>query len=95
MDDNKDFILETELSDEELDTVVGGALANGVRVRLPVNYGQIRYCPDCGNLINARTGTISRFRGVNSRGENVYFVKMDCCGYNYPGGCENSMIVLG
>lgn len=91
MDNEKDIFDVVELSEDELDTVVGGAYNIGDRVRVSNHNGRIKYCPDCGRLINYATGTIVRLRGVNSRGEKVFFVQMDCCGYKFPGATEGEM----
>lgn len=73
MDDMKKF----ELSDDELDTVVGGYEV-GQKVRCM--KWSIEYCPRCGQLLQNYEATIMGVRGVMD-GKTLYWITRDCCGY--------------
>ena len=51
MDENKRF----ELSDDELDQVVGGV---SVGDRVKMDSRMVRYCPGCGKLASVVYGTV-------------------------------------
>jgi len=74
MDENKKF----ELSDDELDNVVGG-VSVGDRVKL--DSRMVRYCPGCGKLASIVTGTVVGKMYYEKGGYNFIDVKSDCCGY--------------
>jgi len=73
MEDNKKF----ELSDEELDNVVGGY---GVGDTVNCSRDQIDYCSNCGKLLKNYSATITGVRGVLD-GHTLYWVTRNCCGY--------------
>ena len=73
MDDMK----KRELSDAELDTVVGG-YEIGQKVRC--NRWSVEYCPKCGKLLLNYEATITGIRGELD-GKTLYWVTFGCCGY--------------
>lgn len=74
MDENNKF----ELSDEELDNVVGGV---SVGDRVKVDSHMVRYCPSCGKLASVVTGTVVSKTYYEKGGCYFVDVKSDCCGY--------------
>jgi len=73
MEENKKF----ELSDEELDTVVGGY---GVGDTVTCSADTISYCSNCGRLLKNYSATITGVRGVLD-GHTLYWVTRNCCGH--------------
>lgn len=70
-------IQNNELSDEELDAVVGGySIGNTVRC----SKDAIEYCSNCGRLLKNYEVTITGVRGVLD-GKTIYFVTRNCCGW--------------
>ena len=74
MEENKKI----EMTDEELETVVGG-FNIGDHVR--ANARSIRYCPGCGKLAMYSYGTVLGKTWYER--DQLYFldIKTDCCGY--------------
>lgn len=74
--DNKERI---EMTDEQLDEVVGG-LSPGDHVR--VNSLAAGKCPGCGKMMTGSfEGTIVACNGMTPQGHRVYTIKKDCCGF--------------
>lgn len=73
MEENKKF----ELSDDELDTVVGGY---GVGDTVRCSHADITYCSNCGRLLKNYDVTITGVRGVLD-GKTLYWVTRKCCGH--------------
>lgn len=73
--DNKEHI---EMTDEELDQVVGGF---SVGDRVKVNSSMICYCPGCGKLHMVACGTVVATMWYEKRQHYFVDVKADCCGY--------------
>ena len=65
-----------ELSDEELDRVVGGY---GVGDTVTCTKSAIEYCSGCGRLLKNYQATITGVRGVLD-GKTVYWITRNCCG---------------
>lgn len=74
MDENKRF----ELSDDELDRVVGGV---SVGDRVKMDSRMVRYCPGCGKFASVVTGTVVGKMDYEKGGFYFVDVKSDCCGY--------------
>lgn len=74
MEENKRF----ELTDDELDNVVGGA-AIGDRVQMDARM--IRYCPGCHRLARIVKGTVVDRMYYEKGGYYLVNIKSDCCGY--------------
>lgn len=72
-----DFVKTCELSDDELDAVVGGY---GVGDTVTCSRDVIDYCPNCGRLLKNYSATITGVRGVLD-GHTLYWVTRNCCGY--------------
>lgn len=66
----------TELTDEQLDAIVGG-YDIGTTVRC--SHDDIVYCPNCGRLLKNYSATITGVRGVLN-GKVLYWVTRNCCG---------------
>ena len=66
-----------ELSDEELDQVVGGY---DVGDTVTCSKNVIDYCPNCGRLLKNYSATITGVRGVLD-GHTLYWVTRNCCGW--------------
>ena len=66
-----------ELSDEELDQVVGGY---GIGDTVLCSRDDISYCSNCGRLLKNYEVTITGVRGVLD-GHTLYWVTRNCCGY--------------
>jgi len=74
MDKNKNL----ELSDEELDNVVGGV---SVGDNVKMDSRMVRYCPGCGKLASIVTGTVIGKMYYENGGCYFVEVKSDCCGH--------------
>lgn len=74
MDENKKF----ELSDEELDQVVGGV---SVGDNVKMDSRMLRYCPGCGKLASIVTGTVISKMYYEKGGYYFVDVRSDCCGH--------------
>lgn len=74
MDENKKF----ELSDEELDQVVGGV---SVGDNVKMDSRMLRYCPGCGKLASIVTGTVISKMYYENGGYYFVDVRSDCCGH--------------
>lgn len=74
MDEHKRF----ELSDDELDQVVGGV---SVGDRVKADARMVRYCPGCGKLASSVTGEVVGKTYYEKGGYYFVDVKSDCCGY--------------
>ena len=66
-----------ELSDEELDQVVGGY---GVGDTVRCSHDDIAYCSNCGRLLKNYEVTITGVRG-ELNGHTLYWVTRNCCGW--------------
>ena len=66
----------TELTDDELDQVVGGY---GVGDTVTCSKSAIEYCSGCGRLLKNYQATITGVRGVLD-GKTVYWITRTCCG---------------
>ena len=73
--DNKERI---ELSDEELDKVVGGI---DVGDRVKVDTRTTQYCPGCGKLSMIIYGTVVGKQYYEAGGHYFINIQSDCCGY--------------
>ena len=69
--------ISAELSDEELDQVVGGV---SIGDTVLCSRDDIAYCPNCGRLLKNYEATITGVRGVLD-GHTLYWVTRNCCGY--------------
>ena len=69
-------ILNNELSDDQLDSVVGGV---GVGDTVLCSKSAITYCSKCGKLLKNYEAVIVGVRGVLD-GKTVYWVTRKCCG---------------
>ena len=65
-----------ELSDDELDAVVGGY---EVGQMVQVRNETLEYCPGCGKMMTSYEATITDVRGALD-GNTVYWVTYNCCG---------------
>ena len=74
MEENKKF----ELSDDELDEVVGGV---SVGDHVKMDSCMVRYCPGCGKLASVVTGTVVGKTYYEKGGYYFVEVKSDCCGH--------------
>ena len=73
MDDMKKH----ELSEDELEKVVGGySIGDTVSIR----SNQINYCPRCARLLMNYEATITGIRGVLN-GKTIYWITRKCCDY--------------
>jgi len=66
-----------ELSDDQLDNIVGGFSTGDVVTLRPRG---IKYCPNCARLLCNAKVTITGVRGVLD-GSTVYWVTHNCCGH--------------
>ncbi len=67
-----------ELSDEDLNNVVGGI---DIGNRVKVNSRMVQYCPQCGNLATVFYGTVVDKMYYEKGGYYIFSVQSDCCGY--------------
>lgn len=67
----------SELTDDQLDTVVGGY---GIGDTVTCSLAAIAYCPNCAALLKNFKATITGVRGV-LKGETIYWVTYHCCGH--------------
>ena len=74
--DNKERI---EMTDEELEQVVGGF---SVGERVKVSSHMICYCPGCGKLQTVAYGTVVATHWYEKGQHYFVDVKADCCGYS-------------
>ena len=74
MDENKKF----ELSDDELDQVVGGV---SVGDNVKMDSRMVRNCPGCGKLASIVTGTVIGKTYFEKGGYYFVDVKSGCCGH--------------
>ena len=69
--------ISAELSDEELDRVVGGV---SIGDTVLCSHADIVYCSNCGRLLKNYEVTITGVRGVLD-GHTLYWVTRNCCGW--------------
>lgn len=67
----------SELTDDQLDTVVGGY---GIGDTVTCSLHTIEYCPNCATLLKNFKATITGVRGVLD-GHTIYWVTFHCCGH--------------
>jgi len=72
-----DFAKNCELSDDELDAVVGGV---SIGDTVLCSHSDIVYCSNCGRLLKNYSATITGVRGVLN-GHTLYWVTRNCCGH--------------
>ena len=66
-----------ELSEEELETVVGGyEIGTVVRIK----SWSVKYCERCGKSLMDYEGTIAGVRGKLD-GKTLYWITRNCCGF--------------
>ena len=70
--------ISAELSDEELDQVVGGV---SVGDRVKMDSYMVRYCPGCGKLAMYSYGTIVGKTWYEREQHYFLDIKTDCCGH--------------
>ena len=66
----------SELSEDQLDQVVGG---HSIGDTVTCSYDRIDYCSGCGRLLKSYSATITGVRGELD-GHTLYWVTRNCCG---------------